>query len=74
MVSPRSHSSRRNWILVVALIAVALAGYLGWRHFDARAGGAAAQGGGQPAPPVPVTFATVQTADFPVYLNGPGIV
>ena len=60
-----------GWVLLIA--AIAGAGYLGWEKFGA---GHAAQTA-QKAPahkPVPVKIATVEKADFPVYLMGLGTV
>jgi membrane fusion protein, multidrug efflux system len=73
------HSSgiRRRWPLVVALVAVVLGSYLGWRHFygdaETSASRDAKMGTLKPVA-IPVTYAQVQTADFPVYLNGLGTV
>jgi multidrug efflux system membrane fusion protein len=73
------HSSgiRRRWPLVVALVAVVLGGYLGWRHFygdaETSASRDAIMGTLKPVA-IPVTYTQVQTADFPVYLNGLGTV
>jgi multidrug efflux system membrane fusion protein len=57
-------------------VAIALAGYLGWRHFQGNGPGTAIPGtsnsGGQKPTAIPVTFAQAQMADFPVYLNGLG--
>ncbi len=59
------------------MAAVALCGYLGWRHFDGAVTGTAGPGAadGMRAPaPIPVTVAPVRKADFPVYLTGLGVV
>jgi multidrug efflux system membrane fusion protein len=78
LATPRSSRFRRRWPLVVVLIAVALGGYFGWRHFYASGAGAASAGatktGGPAQAAVPVTLVAVQTADFPVYLYGLGTV
>ena len=74
--SPKLHL-RRRWPLAIAVLAVALGGYFGWRHFHgngAAATDAAAKTGGQAPAAVPVTVAQVRTDDFPVYLNGLGTV
>jgi membrane fusion protein, multidrug efflux system len=66
----------RGWTFVVVLAAVALAGYFGWRHFygsGAETAASAESPAQQPAA-IPVTVAQAQTADFPVYLNGLGVV
>jgi len=64
--------------LWVALAAVLAAGYGGWRYFGAAEVADAAvnrQGTRQiTPPPVPVTVAAVERADFPVYLYGLGTV
>lgn len=62
------------WFLIIA--AVALAGYFGWQRFlsPEAAKTQTAQKGPPRAPPVPVTVAPVQKADFPVYLTGLGTV
>jgi len=57
-----------GWVLVIAVIAGA--GYYGWQRFGAEHTAQTAQ----KAPPVPVTIAEVETADFPVYLTGLGTV
>jgi multidrug efflux system membrane fusion protein len=57
-------------VFFVALVAIALIGYLSWRHFYTNAKTATA-----PAPvAIPVTIAQTKKADFPVYLNGLGTV
>jgi multidrug efflux system membrane fusion protein len=63
-----------SWILLVA--AVAAAGYFGWQRFSPAAATKAenAQKAAARKPPVPVTTATVEQADFPVYLTGLGTV
>jgi multidrug efflux system membrane fusion protein len=62
---------------MVAVVALALCGYFGWRHFYGGATGTTGPGAANtikaPAP-IPVTVAEVKTADFPVYLNGLGAV
>jgi membrane fusion protein, multidrug efflux system len=62
----------------VALVAVALAGYFGWRHFYGNgrqaADGSETTRSGQTPVTIPVSVAQAQTADFPVYLNGLGTV
>jgi multidrug efflux system membrane fusion protein len=47
-----------------------LGGYLGWRQFF----GTGTAGLAKATPAIPVAFAQVQKADFPVYLNGLGTV
>jgi membrane fusion protein, multidrug efflux system len=71
---------RRRWWLFVALAAILVGSYVGWRYFvtprtvdaavDSKTTGS--QRGGEA--PIPVTVARVEKADFPVYLNGLGAV
>jgi membrane fusion protein, multidrug efflux system len=72
-----SHS-RRGWTFVLILAAIALGGYFGWRQFYRDGAGTAATGAAtkdaQPSAAVPVTIAPVRTADFPVFLDGLGVV
>jgi membrane fusion protein, multidrug efflux system len=60
---------RSGWTRLIVLVVVVLGGYFGWRHVE--------NGKTPPAPPppaIPVTVATIQKADFPVYLNSLGTV
>jgi multidrug efflux system membrane fusion protein len=59
-------------MVAVALAVVALAGYFGWREFHGAAATAPPDASAQKA--IPVTVEQVRTADFPVYLNGLGVV
>lgn len=72
---PRSRSMR---IVVVAALALLVCVYFGWRYYshDGAANTSAGQANQQApkSPAIPVTIAQVQTADFPVYLNGLGTV
>jgi membrane fusion protein, multidrug efflux system len=61
-----------RWILL--LLAVALLGYYGWHHFHGTQVAANAQKSGPTPPPVRVSIAPVERADFPVYLTGLGTV
>ena len=75
--TPRVSLFRRRWTLVAAVVAVTLCGYFGWRHFFGNETGTAGPGetdGLQKQAPIPVTVAQAKKADFPVYLNGLGIV
>jgi len=77
LASARSLRIRDRSILAAALAAVALCGYLGWRHYYGGDTGMAAPGVGaaaQTSAAIPVTIAQVKKADFPVYLNGLGAV
>ena len=55
---------------VLGICAIAVIGYLGWLYMSAGSGKHEAKG----PPPVSVVTQTIQNADFPVYLNGLGIV
>ncbi len=68
---------RSRWSLVVAVVALAVCGYFGWRHFYGGATGTTGPGAAnsiQAPTPIPVTVAQAKKADFPVYLNGLGAV
>jgi len=68
-----STSRTIRWVLLI--IAVAIAGYFGWHRFGGE--NAPPVQTAQKAPtrnPVPVKIATVERADFPVYLTGLGTV
>jgi membrane fusion protein, multidrug efflux system len=59
------------------MAALALCGYFGWRHFSGTETGTAGLGEAnslQKPAPIPVTIAQAKKADFPVYLNGLGVV
>jgi len=66
-----SRSRTIGWVLVTA--AIAGAGYGGWQKFGIERPAQAARKAPTPAP-VPVKIATVEKADFPVYLTGLGTV
>ena len=77
MASPRSSFLRSGWTLAAAVVAVALCGYFGWRHFYGSGAGTPGPGAAnslQAPAPIPVTVAQTKKADFPVYLNGLGAV
>jgi membrane fusion protein, multidrug efflux system len=62
-----------RWVLLIA--AVGLLGYFGWQRFHGENQAVAANKAQASAPPpVRVTIAPVEKADFPVYLTGLGIV
>src|SRR5438552_142837 len=61
-----------RWTLLV--LAVALAGYYGWYRFHGAESSATAQKSAPKAPPIRVSIASVEKADFPVYLTGLGAV
>jgi membrane fusion protein, multidrug efflux system len=73
-----SRSSAAGRVVVLAMILVLVGTYAAW-HFSVanRAANApvdARAQAGPPSAPIPVTVASVQRADFPVYLNGLGTV
>ena len=77
LASPRVSLFHSRWTLVVAVAALSLCGYFGWRHFFGAETGTAGLGeanGLQKPTPIPVTIAQAKKADFPVYLNGLGVV
>jgi multidrug efflux system membrane fusion protein len=62
-----------RWVLLTA--AIALAGYFGWQRFGAHHASQAQAAQKAPASAaVPVKIASVEKADFPVYLTGLGTV
>ena len=61
-----------RWILLV--LAVALAGSYGWHRFHGAESAATAQKAAPKASPIRVSIASVEKADFPVYLTGLGAV
>ncbi|MFI5010857.1 MAG: efflux RND transporter periplasmic adaptor subunit [Hyphomicrobiales bacterium] len=81
MTPSRTSPPHRRWAIWVALVAILVGSFVGWRLF---AGNKAADAAVDPRlsagrqasgpAPVPVTFARAVTADFPVYLNGLGTV
>ncbi|MFZ0837224.1 MAG: biotin/lipoyl-binding protein, partial [Xanthobacteraceae bacterium] len=70
------HSSRSrtvSWFL--GFVAILLGSYFGWHYFTAKSPYVALPSKTTAvAPPVPVTVATAERADFPIYLNGLGTV
>jgi membrane fusion protein, multidrug efflux system len=64
--------------LAVVVTAIVVGSYVAWHYYAAanRPAGADAAATPKPAAPaaIPVTVASAQTADFPVYLNGLGTV
>ena len=62
---------RSRWIFAAIVVVIVAGGYLVWRAYD----GVAADAQSAPPPaPIPVTVAPVRKSDFPVYLNGLGVV
>ena len=70
----------RGWQYLAVFAAFLVVSYAGWRHFagtrtaDATIESATTSRRAADPAPIPVTVASVQTADFPVYLNGLGTV
>lgn len=64
---------RGAWLLV-ALLAIAILGYQGWRELRGHASTGGAGMGTAAAQRVPVTYADVGEADYPVYVRGIGTV
>src|SRR3954468_16694070 len=66
-----------RWALLAAAL-LAASGYVAWRHdlapprAEQAAGSPQKSRNGPPSTPVPVKIATVEKADFPVYLTGLG--
>jgi multidrug efflux system membrane fusion protein len=61
-----------RWILLIA--AVGVLGYFGWLQYHREDRTTATNNAQKSAPPVRVTIAPVEKADFPVYLTGLGTV
>ena len=71
----RRQPKRSRRIVFLAVLLLLGGGYGAWRsHGDGVAKAAATATSAQPPPKVPVTVATVQKADFPLYLYGLGTV
>lgn len=62
-----------RWIVVIAVVGAG-GGYLGWQHFHKGNAKQAAEADHAGDQGVPVTVATAESADFPVYLDGLGTV
>jgi multidrug efflux system membrane fusion protein len=66
-------SRAARWIISLLALVVLAGGYVGWRAYSSS--GKSEQAGARPGPAaVPVQVATVERADFPVYLTGLGTV
>ena len=80
MVPSRLSPTGRRWVLFVALAAIFVGSYVGWRYFvttkaaDTAVNSKTIGGRGDSSAPIPVTVVRVQKTDFPVYLNGLGTV
>ena len=70
LACPPSRTIR--WVLLTA--AVAAAGYFGWQRFSGHETSQAQTAQKAPPAAVPVKIASVEKADFPVYLTGLGTV
>jgi membrane fusion protein, multidrug efflux system len=67
--------SCHQWRLLIAVAAILVASFLGWRFFvTTKTADAAVVAKATPTALVPVTVAQVEKTDFPVYLNGLGTV
>src|SRR5260370_36794899 len=65
---------RRRYLLAsLAILIAACGGYVGWQH-HATANPAAATASSAPSPAIPVSVATAQRRDVPIYLTGLGTV
>jgi membrane fusion protein, multidrug efflux system len=66
---------RRHWYLLagIAILAAVSGGYVGWQH-RATANPAAATASSAPSPTIPVSVATAERRDVPIYLTGLGTV
>ena len=69
-----SKSRTIGWVLLI--VAVGAAGYYGWQRYNGEhtVTAAAQKQAGTSRPAVPVKTASVEKADFPVYLTGLGTV
>ena len=80
MVPSRLSPTGRRWVLFVALAAIFVGSYVGWRYFATTKAADTADnpktigGRGGSSAPIPVTVVRVQKTDFPVYLIGLGTV
>jgi multidrug efflux system membrane fusion protein len=67
-------SKRPRWILPVLAAVVLAGGYAGWRHYGGTGKAEQAAKARAPARAIPVKLASVDKADFPIYLTGLGTV
>lgn len=66
---------RARWIALLAVALVLAGGIVAWRQYaNGRTEQSAREQKGRGPAPVPVKLATVEKADFPIYLNGLGTV
>jgi multidrug efflux system membrane fusion protein len=66
------HRRRRYGLAGTVILVAVLGGYTGWQHHATT--NAVAATGSAPAPPIPVSVATAQRRDVPIYLTGLGTV
>jgi multidrug efflux system membrane fusion protein len=80
MAPSRYSLPSRGWQYFAVFAAILVGAYAGWRYFattktaDAAVESTTTGRRAADAAPIPVTVASVQKADFPVYLNGLGTV
>jgi multidrug efflux system membrane fusion protein len=67
-----THRNRRDLLAGLAMVVVVSGSYVGW-HYRAAPNAAAAPVAA-PQPPIPVTVATAERRDVPIYLTGLGTV
>jgi multidrug efflux system membrane fusion protein len=73
--APSTRPRRRPWVWPIVVVALLIAGYLGYTHLGATRDPAAVQGRPDFADrPIPVVAATAKTGDIDVYLEGLGTV
>ncbi len=67
-----------RWTTILLAVLLLIGGYAAWKHFsagkDTQAGNTQNRPAAAQTAAVPVTLATVEKTDFPVYLNGLGTV
>jgi len=73
----RGQKAPRRWPVLVVVVAIAAAGYLGWREWAGSASKprtGTSQTEAASSQKIPVTYTEVGKADYPVYLRGLGAV
>lgn len=70
-----ANPKRSRWIALLAVMLIVAGGVFAWRQYSTgKAEQAAKEQKARGPAPVPVKLATVEKADFPIYLNGLGTV